>query len=89
MDNHIVKKESVEIIKGSGVNTDQFYELDEPEGTPVVMLASRMLWEKGVKEFVDAAIWLHKEKVDCRMVMVGDADSESPKSVSPERAFSI
>lgn len=84
LDNHIVKKEFVEIIKGSGVNADKFYELDEPEGTPVVMLASRMLWEKGVKEFVDAAIWLHKEKVDCRMVLVGDVDSESPKSVPPE-----
>jgi len=84
LDHKILKRKNAEIIKGSGVDTQHFFERLEPEGKPVVVLASRMLWEKGIKEFVEAAEWLHRNDVECRMVLVGDADLESPKSVTPE-----
>jgi hypothetical protein len=34
------------LIKGSGVNVSLFKPCPEPEGTPVVLMASRLLWEK-------------------------------------------
>jgi len=77
----IVKKNNVELIRGSGVDTSRFVDSPEPDAPPVVVLASRMLWEKGVREFVEAAKQLRTEGVKCRMVLVGSSDSESPGSV--------
>lgn len=36
------------LIRGSGVNTTQFNVTSEVDGVPLVVLASRMLWDKGV-----------------------------------------
>ena len=43
------------IIRGSGVEMDAYPARPEPEGTPLVVLPARMLWSKGVSEFVEAA----------------------------------
>jgi len=55
----------------------------EPEGPPVVLLASRMLWDKGVGVFVEAARRLADEGVSARFVLVGGCDSGSPTAVPP------
>jgi glycosyltransferase involved in cell wall biosynthesis len=77
----IVKKSNVELIRGSGVDTSRFVDSPEPDAAPVVVLASRMLWEKGVGEFVETARQLRTEGIKCRMVLVGGVDSESPDAV--------
>jgi glycosyltransferase involved in cell wall biosynthesis len=46
------------------------------------MLASRMLWDKGVGEFVEAAKILKQDGVAARFVLVGECDSENPTSIS-------
>lgn len=43
------------IIRKSSSDSERFAPQPEPEGMPVVMLASRLLWDKGVGEFVEAA----------------------------------
>jgi hypothetical protein len=43
------------LIRGSGVEENHFAPTPAPNGEPVVVLASRMLWDKGVGEFVAAA----------------------------------
>ena len=43
------------VIRGSGVDPERFVPSAEPPGTPIVLLCGRMLWEKGVREFVEAA----------------------------------
>jgi glycosyltransferase involved in cell wall biosynthesis len=77
----IVKKSNVELIRGSGVDTSRFVDSPESDNAPVVALASRMLWAKGVGEFVEAAKQFRTEGIKCRMVLVGSADSESPDAV--------
>jgi glycosyltransferase involved in cell wall biosynthesis len=52
------------------------------------MLASRMLKEKGVVEFVDAARLLRKWNVNCRMVLVGEPDPGNPATVTTEELSS-
>jgi len=69
------------VIPGSGVDIEQFQPAREPPGTPVVVFASRMLWAKGVGDFVAAAIRLHREGVQARFLLVGETDS-NPMSVS-------
>ena len=73
-----MKEENTRLISGSGVDIFRFKVTPEPLGVPLVILASRMLWDKGVGEFVEAAKILKKEKVNCRMALVGNPDLENP-----------
>ena len=51
------------------------------EGRRVVMLAARLVWEKGVREFVHAADRLQKEGFDARFVLVGPLVPNHPSGV--------
>jgi len=72
----------VSLIRGSGVDTEMFRLHPEAEGPPVVMLVARMLRDKGVEEFVEAARQLCKEGIQARFVLVGDIDTENPSTVT-------
>ncbi len=83
--NKLVKKDQVTIIRGSGVDIKKFIPVEECIGIPIVMLASRMLWDKGVGEFVDAAKILKDKKINARFVLVGENDPENPSSIPQEK----
>lgn len=74
-----VADDRIRLIPGAGVDTDRFQPRPEPEGLPVVMLASRLLWDKGVGEFVAAARRLAGH---ARFVLVGAPDPDNPASVT-------
>ena len=80
-DSGTVSRERVVLIRGSGVDPEVYRQQPEPEGVPVVMLASRLLWDKGVGEFVEAANLLRAEGSEARFVLVGDGDDANPASV--------
>ena len=86
VDLHIVKNNRAVLIRGSGVDTAHFLNLPEPAGIPVITLASRMLWDKGIKELVDATRQLHNNGVRCRTVLVGIPDADNPASI-PEHVL--
>ncbi len=77
----LIAPSRVRLIRGSGVDIDRFAPTPEPGGTPVVMLPSRMLWVKGVGEFVAAAGTLRTRGVVARFVLVGDGDADNPASI--------
>ena len=81
IDSGIVKNEKAVLIRGSGVDTLLFTNLPESAGIPTIVLVSRMLWDKGVGELVDAARQLHKDGVKCRIALVGNPDPENPVSI--------
>ena len=72
------------LIRGAGADLKLFSPKPETEGGPVVILVARMLWDKGVGEFVDAAKILKKDGFECRMILVGNPDPENPASISEE-----
>lgn len=75
----------ISLIPGSGVDVGRFASSSPPpEGTPVVALVGRMLWSKGVGEFVDAAISLREKGLSVRMALVGVPDAANPDSVPLE-----
>lgn len=76
-----LRKGQVVLIAGSGVDPDEYAPSPEPGGEPVVVLASRMLWAKGVGEFVAAARRLRERGVRARFVLVGDTDAGNPATV--------
>jgi len=77
----LVAPSRVRLIRGSGVDIERFAPTPEPGGTPVVMLPSRLLWDKGVGEFVAAAGVLRARGVVARFVLVGDGDADNPASI--------
>jgi len=81
----LVSKDQIRLIRGSGVDTKKYHPLVEPHGLPVVILASRMLWDKGVGEFVEAAKLLQKRGVAARFILVGDSDCHNPAAISKEQ----
>lgn len=74
----------VRLIRGAGVDVSKFVPSEEPGGIPVVILPARMLWDKGVGEFVEAARVLRSQGVQARFALVGDADSDNPATVTQE-----
>jgi glycosyltransferase involved in cell wall biosynthesis len=77
-----IHPEDGHLIPGVGVDTRRFVLTPEPEGSPVVLLAARMLWDKGVGEFVEAARGLLAEGLDARFALAGRTDPGNPASIS-------
>ncbi|WP_010176211.1 glycosyltransferase family 4 protein [Pseudomonas sp. PAMC 25886] len=72
----------VVMIRGSGVDLSRYTALPEPEGTPVVCLAARLLLDKGVVEFVEAAKILTARGINARFQLIGDIDPGNPATVT-------
>jgi glycosyltransferase involved in cell wall biosynthesis len=70
------------LIRGAGVDMEQFRPSAEEPGVPVVAFVARMLRDKGLAEFVAAAKALRGGGVRARFVLVGGADPGNPAGVS-------
>jgi glycosyltransferase involved in cell wall biosynthesis len=80
--NHLrIPPDKVIVTRGSGVDTELFHPTPEPGDPPVVILASRMLWIKGIREFIEAAQMLQAKGVRARFVLAGDSDPNNPSCV--------
>lgn len=77
----VVRACATSLIRGSGVDPDQFCPHPEPDGVPVVILAARLIWPKGVQEFIDSARLLKRSGVAARFALVGVSDPENPEAV--------
>ncbi len=71
---------SYTMIRGSGVDLRAFPTSPIPEGNPVFMLPARMLRDKGVEEYVEAARILRARGVHARFALAGGTD-ENPASI--------
>lgn len=84
----IIAAERVRLIRGSGVDCRRFL-ARVPElrasGPLRVLLASRLLWDKGLAEYVEAARMLRAEGRPVRFLLAGEPDPGNPASV-PARA---
>jgi glycosyltransferase involved in cell wall biosynthesis len=80
-----VSLEKTTIIRGSGVDVNEFQATAEAPGAPIVLLSSRMLWIKGISDFVDAAKLLRAKGINARFVLAGDTDPGSPGAIPQEK----
>ena len=76
----IVLLENSLLIPGSGVDLEKFVYTPEPQGEIIIMMVSRLLIDKGVYDFIEAASILKKESSSIKMVLVGGVD-ENPQSI--------
>ncbi len=81
----ILAADKVELIRGSGVDGARFRrpadaQTDRPDGKPVnVLFAARLLWAKGVREYVRAAAALHDKPA--QFLLAGTPDNGNPDTV--------
>lgn len=71
---------NVAMIRGSGVDLARYTHVPLLGGVPVVLLAARLLADKGVLEFVQAARLLRQRGCNARFVLVGTVDVANPTS---------
>jgi len=81
----LVREERTSLIAGSGVDTERFAFLPEPVSVPRVLIATRMLKDKGVVEAVEAARLLRQRGVHFELLLAGDTDPENPASIAPQQ----
>jgi glycosyltransferase involved in cell wall biosynthesis len=80
----LVQPDRAVLIPGSGVDLEEFHPSPEPPGVPVVMLPARVIYDKGVGEFVEAARLLRTRGVEARFVLVGGLDPHNATEVAAD-----
>ena len=78
----IVGVAQAKLVRGSGVEVATFFPSPLPGGVPKVILPARMLRDKGVEEFVEAARTIKAQCIEAEFILVGDVDRHNPASVS-------
>jgi glycosyltransferase involved in cell wall biosynthesis len=80
----------IALIRGSGVDTNHFVPLPEPEtSTITVALVARMLRDKGVLEAVAAIRRLRARGLAVELVLAGPTDPDSANSLGAETLRSL
>lgn len=82
LDRKIVKKNKSELIISSGIKTENYVnlQLTKPK-IPRILFAGRLLRDKGIYEFVEAAENV-KRKHEVEFIIAGEVDEDHPASVS-------
>ncbi len=83
--NKLAPKSTVHLIRGSGVDTELFKPTFEPAYPIVVSLVARMLWHKGVGEFVEAARVIKAAEFNLKFYLVGGIDLLNPAGIQREQ----
>lgn len=93
----LISQDKAVLIESSGINLQEFSpdkvshkhlaklkeELSIPTSTRVViMMANRVVWSKGVKEFVEASEHVAQSCQGVMFLLVGSLDPKSPDSIS-------
>ena len=81
----MLRRSHVHLIPGSGVDVGRFAPPPQPPEAGTVVMIGRLLQEKGVEEFVQAAGIVRALLPGIRFVLIGDADPGNPSSIDPAR----
>ena len=79
-----LRDEQTALVKSAGVCLEQYLVYQEPSGVPVVTFASRLLKDKGIREFVEAARLLKARGIAARFWLAGSLDPANLSSVTEE-----
>ena len=79
----LVARDQTKVIRGlGGIPSGEYAATSSPpSGIPIIMMAGRLLWSKGVKELVKATQLVRQRGLSCRLVFVGEPDLDNPSAV--------
>jgi glycosyltransferase involved in cell wall biosynthesis len=80
-DQQLAPRDSIRLIRGSGINPAEYATEDATVGVPLIVLPARLLIAKGVREFIAAAALLKAEGVKARFALVGEPDTDNPAAI--------
>jgi glycosyltransferase involved in cell wall biosynthesis len=79
----LVSEGVTDLLPGSGIDLAKFSPTPLPARTPIrFLLIARMLWDKGVGEFVEAARQLKHKGLDAEFCLLGFLDVQNPAAIS-------
>lgn len=79
----LLKKEQTVLIHGSGVDLNEYRYTPEPANDPpIVIMASRLLRDKGIIEYIEAGQLLRSKGSNARFWLAGSPDPGNPSSIS-------
>jgi glycosyltransferase involved in cell wall biosynthesis len=78
----LVKEQKAVIVNGSGVNMKYFTKKAMPV-TDAVCMTARLVWSKGIREYIEAAEIVRKKYPNVNFMLVGGLD-ENPEAVLKE-----
>ncbi len=80
-ENANLKKKKVKFIRGSGVDFKTFKYSKIPKKKMIILMASRIIEDKGVMEFLKAAKELKNKNFKGKFYLVGDFDKQNPSAI--------
>ena len=83
------KKESISLVKGAGVDTAKFKYTVEPEQPVKIIMVARLLRDKGIQEFIDAAEVVKQSNPSVKFLLVGDVDDGNPTSLNTKQLVEL
>lgn len=83
VENCLVAEAVTDILPGSGIDLAKFSPAPLRKDSPFrFILIARMLWDKGVGEFVEAARLLKQRNIDAEFCLLGFVDAQNPTAIS-------
>jgi glycosyltransferase involved in cell wall biosynthesis len=78
----LVRSDQARLLPGSGVDLERFKPVPLPDGPPTFLLIARLLRDKGVVEFVEAARMLRTRLPTARFQLLGPIDEDNRTAIS-------
>jgi glycosyltransferase involved in cell wall biosynthesis len=86
LENNFVRAEAITLIRGSGVDLQKFTPRPAVDSNPpVVLLATRLIHDKGISVFIEAAEILKKRQIPARFQVAGGTTEHNPLAISKDQ----
>ena len=77
-----ISKKKIRLVRGAGVNIEKYRPKEKNRNDLLVIMASRLILDKGLVEFVNAARIIKESRRRVRFALIGKQDPDNPSSVS-------
>jgi len=82
---NIINPYNIRLIRGAGVDIKSFSINKIPTDLPIISIPARMLWAKGIQDFIDCSKEINKDNKFARFVLVGTPDEQNPDSIPKQQ----
>lgn len=77
----ILKADRCRILNGEGINLEEYHPQEKENNIKSFLLIARLLWDKGVREYVEAARLLKKANLNVQFNIIGYTGVNNPSAV--------